>query len=223
MRLQPKDHLLAATKAALNAVPVVGGSIASLIGDYVPQSTLVQVEKATHLLASRLDELESRLDIDQVDKEQFSELFKTCYLTLVRSHNEQRSRAIIELLANLLLASSDPSKLPYAELDHFARVLEHLSSGALRVFATSLRTVLGRIHTPIEEDSEPLPIAFEEIHGASPDMSAELLMGLLSELQAAELVVKFSDPALRKAGYYNHSLGITMLGLRFQRYVLGAA
>ena len=31
-----QDHALAAAKAALNFVPVVGGSIASLISDYVP-------------------------------------------------------------------------------------------------------------------------------------------------------------------------------------------
>lgn len=42
----PSDHALAAVKAALSLVPIVGGSIASLIADHIPMSTQRSLEVA---------------------------------------------------------------------------------------------------------------------------------------------------------------------------------
>jgi len=62
----PKDHVIAVIKAGLNAGPVVGGSLASLIGDYVPTSTERSIEKALKLLAEKLTVLEGRIDVEAV-------------------------------------------------------------------------------------------------------------------------------------------------------------
>jgi hypothetical protein len=45
MKKTAGDHALAVIKAGLNAVPVVGGSIASLIGDYIPTATQKTIER----------------------------------------------------------------------------------------------------------------------------------------------------------------------------------
>jgi hypothetical protein len=66
-------------EAGLNAVPVVGGPLASLVSDYVPTSTQRNVEKTVELLGEMLSSLEGRIDVELVDKEEFSELFKSCY------------------------------------------------------------------------------------------------------------------------------------------------
>ena len=55
----PKDHALAVVKAALNLIPVVGGTIASLVGDYVPSSTQKAVERTIELLGEKLGALAS--------------------------------------------------------------------------------------------------------------------------------------------------------------------
>ena len=73
-----KDHVLAVVKATLSAIPTVGGPIASSIGDYVPTSTQVAIEHATKILAKKVDELQKRIDVDAVNKDDFSELFKSC-------------------------------------------------------------------------------------------------------------------------------------------------
>jgi len=72
-------------KAALNAIPVVGGAIASLTSDYVPLSTQKSIERATELLRSHLTRLEERLDAEAVDKDEFAELFKSCYHAIIRT------------------------------------------------------------------------------------------------------------------------------------------
>jgi hypothetical protein len=75
-----RDHALAVVKAGLNLIPVVGGALGSLVGDYVPSSTQAAVERTTELPGERLEALEGRVDVDAVNKEDFSELFKSCYL-----------------------------------------------------------------------------------------------------------------------------------------------
>ena len=58
------EHALVLIKAGISAVPVVGGAVASLIGDYVPTATQKSIERAIVLLRNRLTELEDRLDVE---------------------------------------------------------------------------------------------------------------------------------------------------------------
>jgi hypothetical protein len=53
-RKSASDHSLATIKALLNAIPTIGGSLASLIGDYVPTSTQRAIEKTVDLLSEKL-------------------------------------------------------------------------------------------------------------------------------------------------------------------------
>jgi hypothetical protein len=73
----PRDHALTVVKAALNLIPSVGGALASLIGDYVPTSTQRSIDETMSLLGEKLLSLEGRIDVDAVNKEDFSELFKS--------------------------------------------------------------------------------------------------------------------------------------------------
>ena len=67
------DNVLAAVKAGLNAVPFVGGSIASLLGDYLPSSTQKNIEKSMELLGGQLPRLGDRVDCETVDRDEFAE------------------------------------------------------------------------------------------------------------------------------------------------------
>jgi hypothetical protein len=181
-RKSTSDHILAVVKAGLNAVPVVGGALASLIGDYVPTSTQRAVETTVELLREKLVSLEDRIDVEQVDKEEFSELFKSCYLAVIRSHREEKLRAAANLLANLLLRPGDPKKSSYEELDHLVRCLDALSSGATSVLgasrqiaATAPSGTQGHFH-------------FSQLKSAFPQFDASLLMSLVSELRSLNLL-----------------------------------
>jgi hypothetical protein len=44
-----------------------------------------------------------------VDKEDFSELFKSCYIVAVRTNRHEKPNAAAALLANLLLRPGDPA------------------------------------------------------------------------------------------------------------------
>ena len=227
------DHALIAIKAALNLVPSVGGALASLIGDYIPLSTQRSIEKATVLLREQLEKLQDRVDVEMVNKDEFADLFKSSYLAIVRTTNEKKLRAAAAILANLLLKPRDSDKLPYTELDHFVRCLDQLSVGAIAVLGVVYD--LGKKNAPpnypegdIRRTLEALRsvqgirLDFRVVHAEMSDMDPSLLMGLLSELNATNLIHLPGVPTVRTPDFGNYPVELTALGIRFVERVLNA-
>ena len=171
MNKPASDHILAVVKAGLNAVPVVGGPLASLVGDYIPMATQRNLEKAVAQLQERLEALGPRLDIDAVDRDEFAELFKTAYLIIVRSHNEARLSAATNLVSNILLRPGDQQKLSYTELDHFARCLDQISLGAIQVLTRSV--AIAHRQAPGFLELKSVPIIFEQLQLELPELPEE--------------------------------------------------
>ena len=101
-------------KAALNLIPFGGGSLASL-AEFIPTARQRNTEKAIDFFRQRLIDLESRIDAEAVNKEEFSELFQTCSRTMERTHRDKKLSAAANILANLLLKPGDQAKVPYEE------------------------------------------------------------------------------------------------------------
>lgn len=218
MNKQPTEHALAILKAGLNAVPVVGGPLASLVGDYIPTATQRNVEKAVSTLQTQLEALGKRVDVEAVNREEFAELFKSAYLIIIRSHHEARLHAAISLISNILLREGDPEKLSYTELDHFARCLDQLSVGAIQVLAQAVS--IAERQAPGVLVLKSMPIVFEQLQLELPTLPASLLMGLIGELDGFNLVHRAGVPEVRTPDYGNYSIEVTPLGARFTKYLL---
>jgi hypothetical protein len=227
------DHALIDIKGALNLVPVVGGVLSSLIGDYVPLSTQRSIEKATLLLRNRLEKLQDRIDIEAVNKDEFADLLKSSYLAIVRTTNEKKLRAAGAILANLHLRPGDSDKLPYTELDHFVRCLDHLSIGAIAVLGVVYD--LGKKNTPpnyLEGDVrrslealrsvQRIRFDFHIVHAEMSDMNPSLLMGLLGDLNTSNLIHLPGVPTIRTPNFGNYPVELTALGIQFVERVLSA-
>ncbi len=214
------DHALAVVKAAVSAIPGVGGSLASLIGDYIPSSTERSIERTLEMLQERLERLEERVDTEGLNKDEFSELFKSCYLIIVRTHQESKLRAAANLITNILLKPGDPVKLSYTVLDHFVRCLDALSIGAIET--------LGKALSIAERDrdknslKESIRINFEDLQRDSPETEPALLMGLVGELNSFNLVHLSGAPSVRTPDYANYPIEFTPLGGQFVKYILEA-
>ena len=224
MRKSGSEHALALFKAGVAAAPIVGGSIASLIGDYIPTATEKSRDRAIELLRKRLEELGERIDIEAVNRDEFAELFKSCYLSIVRSHHDDKLKAATAILANLLLRKNDPDKLTYTELDHHARCVETLSSGAVKVLGVVVREAHSQPRL-FEESKLDWTITssrmnFGELHAKFPEYSPDLLMGLIAELDKANLLYREATPTIQTADYGNHAIRLTPLGTRFCRFLL---
>ena len=225
------DHALIVIKAGVNAIPIVGGALASLIGDYVPLSTQRSIEKATLSLKEELDKLHDRVDLEAVNKDEFADLFKSSFLAIVRTTNEEKLRAASAILVNLFLKPGDSDKLPYTELDHFIRCLDQLSVGALAVlgFVYDLggknvppNYSEGDIRRSLEalRSVQGIRLEFRAVHAGMKEVDPSLLMGLLGELNAGNLIHLPGVPTIRTPDFGNYPIELTALGIRFVERVL---
>jgi hypothetical protein len=215
LKYTPEEHGLAALKAVLNLLPM-GGAISSLLSDYVPSSTQRNMERSVELFGDRLATLAERIDATAVNKDEFSELFRSCSSIFARTHQEEKLRAAANLLANLLLRPCDSAKVSYQELDHLIRCVDALSIGAITTLGAAKHIAL----------SNPLGgqkghFNFDQLHRAMYPMDAALLMGLISELRSTNLL-HIQEPAIRMPDYGNYLLELTPLGWRFaERFIEG--
>ena len=208
-----KDHALAVVKAGLSFIPYVGGALASLVGDYIPTSTQRAVDRAIVLLGEKLDALGARIDVESVDKEDFSELFKSCYLVIVRTNREEKLRAAIAILANILLRPGDPSKSSYEELDHLIRCIDTLSIGAISVLGAARRIAAA------EGQGENRSFQFVQLCGVFPAIDASLLMSFVSELRALNLL-RVQEGVIRTPDYSEVLIELTPIGQRLvERFI----
>jgi len=168
------------------------------------------------LLGETLKTLEGRIDVDAVNKEDFSELFKSCYLIVVRSQREEKLRAAANLLANLLLKTSDPAKVSYEELDHLVRCLDALSIGAISVLGAA-RAIA--ISAPMGGQGH---FHFDQLRDAFPSYDVSLTMSLVSELRGLNLL-HVQEAGIKMPDYGNYLLDLTPIGLRFvERFIEGS-
>lgn len=202
------DHTLILIKASLNAVPAVGGAIASLVGDYVPTATERNYKKALEFLAEKIKRVEARIDIESVNKDEFAELYKLFRLITTRTHRDEKLGAAAAILSNLLLPPGDPEKVSYEESDHLMRCIDQLSVGALTVLGASRHLI----------DAQPVharqPLQFEQILKQFPQFEASFLMSLVSELRGLNLL-HVQEPGIRVPSYANYSIELTVVGRRF--------
>ena len=167
------------------------------------------------LLGNQLTALEGRIDPEAVNKDEFAELFKSCYLIIVRTHQEEKLRAAAAILANLFLKLGDPAKASYEELDHLVRCLDALSIGAI--------TFLGAVRHVTRSSQSNNRVDFSNISSRFPQMDAPLLMSLAKELDALNLI-HITEPAIQTLEYGNYAIQLTPIGTRFvERFIEGYA
>ena len=217
--MKKSEQTLTIIKAGISLVPGVGGAIASLIGDYVPTATQKSIEMAFGLLEERLTDLEGRIDVDNVNKDEFAELFKSCYLSIVRTHQKEKLNAAVSLIVNILLKEGDQDKLSYRELDHYSRCIDNLSIGTVEV--------LGGIYKGLSIEyiessllQEQRRIEFGSLRSRIVDIDPALLMGLLEELNSLHLIHLSGVPSVRTTEYSNYPIERTRLGDRFVLHIL---
>lgn len=214
------DHALAIFRAGVSTVPYIGGAIASLIGDYIPSATLRSIETTIQILNKKLNIILDRINLDLVNKDQFSELFKICLFTIIQTQQKEKLNAAANILTNILLKEGDPEKITYTELEHFARCLETLSIGAIKVLGHSVE--IARKSKPKEYKVRPVRLSFDEFQQRMPNTDIFLLMGLLGELNSMNLIHLRSPRTASSryeiatfTHYSNYSIESTPLGVRF--------
>lgn len=219
------DIALIPLKAALNAVPIVGGTLASLIGDCMAQFQRQSMKKAAELLREKVAEIENRINTEAVNKEDFAELFGKYTVLAATTSREEKLRAASNILANALLPANDKNKSPFDELDHLMHCVSALSSGAIALLGASIQiadqTRVSGARAPRPVNRSAARFHFAEIRQKLPDLAPHLILGLAAELRSLNLL-HITEGAIATPNYQHYLFGVTPIGLLFaERFIEG--
>jgi len=213
------DIALIPFKAALNMVPIIGGSLASLINDCIARFQQEAMKKAAEFLRQKVAELENRIDTEAVNKDDFAELFGKYAALAATTGREDKLRAASNILANALLPPGDPNKSPFDELDHLMHCVGALSSGAIAALGASIQ-IADQV-TPRPHNRSAARFRFAEIRQKLPDVSPDLTVGLAAELRSLNLL-HLTEGAIPAPDLGHYSISVTPLGFRFaERFIEG--
>lgn len=206
------DVALIPFKAALNMVPLVGGSLATLIGDCMARFQQEAMKKAAEFLRQKVAELENRIDTELVNKDDFAELFGKYTALAATTGREDKLRTASNILANALLPPGDSNKSPFDELDHLMHCVGALSSGAIAFLGASIDAV---------GQQGGRRFQFSEVKQKLPDPDPDVVFGLASELRSFNLL-QITEGLIGGPNPENFGFQVTPVGMRFaERFIEG--
>ena len=210
------DVALIPFKAALNMVPILGGSLASIINDCMARFQQEAMKKAAEFLRQKVAAIENRIDTEAFNKADFAELFGKYAALAATTGREDKLRAASNILANALLPPGDPNKSPFDELDHLMHCVGALSSGAIAFLGASIQAAEHSGGRPGERRFQ-----FSAVKRKLPDTDPDVVFGLASELRSFNLL-QITEGLIGGPNPENYGFQVTPVGLRFaQRFIEG--
>ncbi len=124
----PGEHILNILKAGLATTPFCGG-ISSLVTDYIPNSKLNRLEDFSTQLAVDLTELQSQINEDKINTDEFAFIFEKCYRGVAENYQKEK----IESFRGILLNTAIGSSISEDEKEFFLSLVTNLSIVHMKV------------------------------------------------------------------------------------------
>lgn len=204
------------TKAGINLIPYVGGTIASLIEDYVPTAKEGAKRKALEHLVEKVADIDSRIVKDAINKDDFADLYFKFEALAAKTNREDKLRTAANIFANSLLPPTEPNRSPYEELEHLMHCADALTSGAIAVLGASIK-----VKPPRHASQGDTPFGFKELHHMLPNMDPQVVMGSIAELRGLHLL-NVTEGLIQSPEFEAYQFRVTPLGSRFaDRFIEG--
>lgn len=181
------DHIANIVKAALNAVPFVGGSIASLIDDYIPESRQKRIEEFSSDLADEIERLEGSLNEAYVKTEAFAYLFTRVYQDVTRDYQQEKLVAYRNILINALRVDVDASIQ-----ERYLFLVEQLTALHLRVLSKFVSDQRNAIDLA-ELSQAMMGSLFQTLRTLLPDVSPDLIESCIFDLDQMGITAGVSN------------------------------
>lgn len=201
------DHALALGLAGLNAIPVLGGVIATFVSEYVPRQKQRRLVSFVQDLASKLEEERDRFDQEFVKSEEFAGLVEDVLDSAQQRRNVEKHRYYAALVAGSAMHGRPDEE----ERDRILSALDGLRLPHLRL-----------LHV-IATTSEPPPGMWaggvSHVVQGKMSISDEDLREQWGELAAANIVGSYPSGTMTAAGAGDLAGRLTPFGRRFVEFL----
>ncbi|MBC2710546.1 MAG: hypothetical protein HGJ94_05980 [Desulfosarcina sp.] len=179
---KPEDHFRSVFVAALN--PILGGSLASLFDDYIPDSRQKRLEQFIGALTVETERLKDKLNLEIIKTDSFAFLFESVIRAVGSNYQTEKLEAYRSILVNSLKPRSQSEELK----EYYLNLLESLTPVHIRVlkavkqpqeFSCSTKSNAAGIYAVVDEPMFHFPME---------PYSKELIMCTWKELHSKGLV-----------------------------------
>lgn len=96
------NHIVNVVKAAISGIPIIGGSINSLVNDYIPNKKLKRLLDFTKQLSENIERFKDEIDEEFVKTDEFAYLFEQTYKLVLENYQKEKLDSLLALLVNSL-------------------------------------------------------------------------------------------------------------------------
>lgn len=213
------DHIVNSIKALVNACPVGGSIVSSLISDYVPKSREKKTIEFLSNIAEGLETLKDRIDRDYIKSAEFEYLFQKAWRVAIEQYQEEK----IEGFRAILLNSATGKKATPEEKELFINILNDLTGYHFQMLKLLQDPINWNVQHGMRVKTASLTIALITIfRQCFPDWDEERITIILDDLHAKKLVKISSDrmhTMLTGGGIEKLNNALTPFGVKFIDFV----
>jgi hypothetical protein len=214
-----RDAVQGATRAALAAIPILGGSITEVLSMILLPAVARRRDEWFKEIADALDQLEARVDGFKVENLVDDEGFATAVIHATRiaigTHQQQKREMLRNALLNIAVGRGPREDLQQVFLD----AIDTFTPSHMKVLKFFWTGVADLNRAGVWDALHPLPIS----------NYAAVIGSLHSDLKGQEGLMQYLMTDIRNRGFstilspsdtFPQGPGITNLGIEFLRFVL---
>jgi len=99
-----QDHIVSGIKAAISAVPIIGGAVASLISDYIPRTREARLKEFLIVFTEELSKATAISQSSIVETERFAGLLTKTLRSVADTHDKEKIALFRAFLVNAAVA-----------------------------------------------------------------------------------------------------------------------
>ncbi len=164
------EPIISGVKALVAAIPFVGGSLNSLMNDYIPDFKHERLKKIVEKIGNDVDEIKDSLNEEYIKTEEFAYYFEITLKRSLEEFNEEKIRYYIGFLIGNLDRNKQSNN---DEKDFYLKLIEKLTPLQLKIirFLKSPENyfdeidIINQVRDKIPNDSflKMLELAFNEV------------------------------------------------------------
>jgi hypothetical protein len=174
VKKEPPIHFRSLLVAAINAIPAVGGTLASLFDDYIPSSRQERILSFIRDISIEIEHLKYQLDMDKIQTDSFAYIFEKSLMSIGLDYQKDKMEAYKSIILNSLMPNTESAEIR----EYFFNIVDSLTPIHIRILkaikcpqeSRYFQTVKSDSTITIEEDRiflfqlEPYP---EELIGSA--------------------------------------------------------
>lgn len=216
----PIDHIVNSIKALVNAWPVGGGIVSSLISDYIPKSREKKTTEFLSKVAEGLEALKDQIDKDYIKSSEFEYLFQKAWRAAIEQYQEDK----IEGFRAILLNSAVGKQATAEERELFINILNDLTGYHFQM----LKLLQDPVNWNAQHGSPVRPASItisliQIFKQCFPDWDEERITIILDDLHTRKLIKISSDrihTMLTGGGIEKLNSSLSSFGRRFIEYLM---